>query len=105
MPKKYKRTTKGKYDRKKICQYSLVKTEDGVVIGELMREWDSATQIELELGFDKSAILRCCKGSQKKSYWYIWKFKEQPEPKTPKESKNKELKATIKELQKSEKGI
>jgi len=68
MPKKYKRKTKGKYDRKIICQYSLA--------GELLREWETATQITLELGFDKSAILRCCKGSQKKSYWFIWKFKD-----------------------------
>lgn len=104
MPKKYKRITKGKYDRKKICQYSFIKVDGDIVIGELKREWDSATQIEMELGFDKSAILRCCKGTQKKSYWYIWKFKED-EPKAPKESKNKELKATIKELQKSEKSI
>jgi len=78
MPKKYKRTTKGKYDRKKICQYSVVKSEEDktYTIGEFVKEWDTATQISEELGFDKSAILRCCKGSQKKSYWYIWKFKE-----------------------------
>ena len=83
MPKKYKRTTKGKYDRKKICQYSLT--------GELLREWDTATQINTELGFDKSSILRCCKGSQKKSYWFVWKFKE-PEIKTlKKETKIKEF--------------
>jgi hypothetical protein len=69
MPKKYDRTTKGKYDRKKICQISST--------GETIREWDTATQINLELGFDKSAILRCCKGQQKKSYWYVWKFKEE----------------------------
>lgn len=70
MPKAYIRITEGKYDRKKICQYS--------VSGDLMREWENATQINNELGFDKSAILRCCKGIQKKSYWYIWKFKEEP---------------------------
>jgi hypothetical protein len=76
MPKAYKRITEGKYDRKKICQYNQT--------GELVREWDNATQINNELGFDKSAILRCCKGVQKKSYWYIWKFKEEiyPEPTT-----------------------
>jgi len=82
MPKKYKRKTKGKYDRRKICQLSLS--------GELIREWDTATQINLELGFDKSAILRCCKGAQKKSYWFIWKFKD-IELKVIKEKKVKEL--------------
>lgn len=69
MPKVYNRITIGKYDRKKICQYELS--------GKFIKEWDTATQINDELGFDKSAILRCCKGTQKKSYWYIWKFKEQ----------------------------
>lgn len=82
MPKAYKRITKGKYDRKKICQYTLS--------GELEREWDNATQISNELGFDKSAILRCCKGKQKKSYWYIWKFKDDSE-KTTKEKSNKKV--------------
>lgn len=68
MPKVYNRTTEGKYDRKRICQYS--------VSGEFIKEWKTATEINNELGFDKSAILRCCKGSQKKSYWYVWKFKD-----------------------------
>jgi hypothetical protein len=84
MPKAYKRITKGKYDRKKICQYTQT--------GELVREWDNATQINNELGFDKSAILRCCKGTQKKSYWYIWKFKEEPPAEEKKESTDKKSK-------------
>lgn len=82
MPRVYKRITNGKYDRKKICQFTQS--------GELVREWDNATQINNELGFDKSAILRCCKGTQKKSYWYIWKFKEElPEEKSRIESDKK----------------
>jgi hypothetical protein len=72
MPKVYNRTTVGKYDRKKICQYDEHS-------GKLMKEWDTASQINDELGFDKSSILRCCKGTQKKSYHYIWKFKEEKE--------------------------
>jgi hypothetical protein len=90
MPKAYKRITKGKYDRKKIYQYNQA--------GELVKEWDNATQINNELGFDKSAILRCCKGNQKKSYWYIWKFKEEetaPEPQA--EKKVKKTKKNISE--------
>jgi hypothetical protein len=75
MPKVYKRITKGKYDRRKICQYTY--TASGEL--ELVKEWDTATQIYNELGFDKSAILRCCKGIQKKSYWYTWKFKKEEE--------------------------
>lgn len=75
MPKLYTRITEGKYDRKKICQYNMS--------GKLIKEWDTATQISDELGFDKSAILRCCKGIQQKSYWYVWKFKENKEQETP----------------------
>ena len=77
MSRDYKRITKGKYDRRTICQHSVVKEENETyVAGELIKEWDTATQINEELGFDKSAILRCCKGIQQKSYWYIWKFKD-----------------------------
>jgi hypothetical protein len=89
MPKAYKRITKGKYDRKKICQYTQT--------GELVREWDNATQINNELGFDKSAILRCCKGTQKKSYWYIWKFKEEPITEVVPVVKTKKVKNNINE--------
>jgi hypothetical protein len=63
---KYNRKT-DKYIRQPILQFNLKE--------EFLREWKSAEEIFKELGFDKSAILRCCKGKQKKSYWYIWKFK------------------------------
>lgn len=93
MPRDYKRTTKGKYDRKIICQHSVVRAENKTyVIGELIKEWDTATQINEELGFDKSAILRCCKGVQQKSYWYIWKFKDVEDVKKVEDSKKKKRK-------------
>jgi hypothetical protein len=44
--------------------------------GEFIKEWKNAHIIQRHLGFDRNAILRCCKGKQKKSYWFIWKFKE-----------------------------
>jgi hypothetical protein len=43
---------------------------------ELIREWETVGEIHRELGFDKSAILRCCKGKQQRSYWFIWRFKD-----------------------------
>ena len=44
--------------------------------GEFLREWPSTREIERQLGFDSSAVGRCCLGKQKTSYGYIWKYKE-----------------------------
>lgn len=41
-----------------------------------IKEWESLVQIERELGFQRAAISRCCKGKQKTSYGYKWRFKE-----------------------------
>lgn len=64
----YVRKHKESYNRIPILQF---KTN-----GEFIKEWKNAHVIQRELGFDRNAILRCCKGKQKKSYWFIWKFKE-----------------------------
>jgi len=64
----YKRKCSDKYNRKKVLQYTLK--------NELVKEWNTVGEIHRELGLDKSAILRCCKGKQKKSYHFIWKFKD-----------------------------
>lgn len=64
----YIRKCSDKYNRKEVLQYTLK--------GVLIREWKTVGEIFRELGFDKSAILRCCKGKQKKSYHFVWKFKE-----------------------------
>ena len=68
MKSKYKRKCVDKYNRKQVLQLSMS--------GELIKEWKTVGEIHRELGFDKSAILRCCKGKQKRSYLYVWKFKE-----------------------------
>lgn len=52
--------------KKAVFQYSL----DGCFI----REWESLTSIKNELGFDVSAISRCCKDKQKFAYGFLWKF-------------------------------
>lgn len=65
---KYQRKCVDKYNRKVVLQYSMK--------NELVREWSTVGEIFRELGFDKSAILRCCKGKQKRSYWFIWRFKD-----------------------------
>ena len=52
--------------RKTILQF----TKDG----KLVRKWDSATQVERELGFHNSGICMCCKGKQKTCGGYRWKY-------------------------------
>ena len=52
---------------KKVLQFTLD--------GEFVREWPSTREIERQLGFDSSAVGRCCNGKQKSAYGYIWRYK------------------------------
>lgn len=49
-----------------IIQYSL----DGIFV----KEFDSTIEIKKELGYDNSAIIKCCKGDQQSSYGFIWRY-------------------------------
>lgn len=51
---------------KKVAQYTL----DGM----LVRVWESATQIMMETGIDKTCISACARGICKKSHGSIWKY-------------------------------
>lgn len=42
--------------------------------GELVRKWDSATQVERELGVYQSHITSCLKGNYKTAYGYKWRY-------------------------------
>lgn len=53
---------------KPILQYDL---QDNFI-----REWESFKQIKNELGYNNSSLCFCCKGIQKKSHGYKWKYKE-----------------------------
>jgi len=44
--------------------------------GNFIAEWGSTAEIQRKLGFDSSAIARCCRGEYKKSNGYIWKYKK-----------------------------
>lgn len=50
---------------KPVNQYTL----DGVFV----KAWPSMTYIEIELGFGKSHISKCCNGKQKSAYGSIWR--------------------------------
>ena len=65
-----KRKSEGAFRRNdnkvKIRQYSID--------GELIKDYNSAREIERELGFDCSSIIRVCKGKQNTSYGYKWVY-------------------------------
>ena len=42
---------------------------------EFVRKWESAMDVERELGFDNSSIVKCCRGKKYKSVGgYMWKY-------------------------------
>ena len=43
--------------------------------GNLIKEWDSAAQVERDLGFNHQNISKCCLGQQKTAYNYKWRYK------------------------------
>lgn len=51
---------------KRILQFTLD--------GELVRKWDSITQVERELGFYDGYISSCCKGKHKSAYGFKWHY-------------------------------
>lgn len=53
-------------NKKKIYQYDLK--------NNLLKEWESATQIEKELGFSKSGICLCARKRLKTFKNFIWKY-------------------------------
>ena len=61
-----KAMTNGKLS-KRVLQFTLD--------GEFIREWPSTREIERQLGFDNSAVGRCCLGKQKSAYGFLWKYK------------------------------
>ena len=58
-----KTNTNGKCS-KKVLQFTLD--------GEFIREWPSIQEIERQLGFNHSAVSRCCNGKQKSAYGFKW---------------------------------
>lgn len=57
---------RGLESKKKIAQYDLQ--------GNFLKMWDSATDIERELGFAGSNICKCCKKVIPYAYGYKWRY-------------------------------
>ena len=57
-----------KLKRKKVIQYDKQLN--------VIKVWDSLSSITKELGYNKAFISKCCLGSVKQCYGYIWKYKD-----------------------------
>lgn len=55
--------------KRSITQYSLE--------GKAIRVWDSARDVQNELGYNESNINNCCNGRLKKAYDFIWKYTDE----------------------------
>jgi len=53
---------------KQVNQYDLA--------GNFIKTWESATEIERQLGFAQGNISNCCNGKRKSAYGFIWRFNE-----------------------------
>lgn len=60
-----------KFRYKKVAQYDLE--------GDLIRIWDCIKQASCELGIDNSSIIKCCKGKQKTTGGFIWRYADEIE--------------------------
>lgn len=60
---------KNNQEKKKISQYNLKM--------ELVKIWDSMSQIENELGFSMSQIVRNCKFNSRTAYNCIWRYTDE----------------------------
>lgn len=70
-PERYETVRKSarKACSKHINQFAL----DGLFV----RAWYSAMDIKRELGYDNSAIIKCCKGKLTQAYGSIWKYADE----------------------------
>jgi hypothetical protein len=41
---------------------------------EIVKKWDSLSQIYSELNYDRSTITKVCKGKSKTAYGYKWEY-------------------------------
>lgn len=56
--------------------------------GQLIKEWNTATEIERETGMLRSNIKSCCNGKLKTAYGFVWKRKNKEGPQRPNKQEN-----------------
>lgn len=73
---KEKFSTKEIKDRFRLLQKKRKEVIQKTLNGDFVRKWDSLSQIESELKFDRSTITRICNGKGKTAYGYKWEYVE-----------------------------
>lgn len=63
----------GKAARKACSKHINQFTRDGLFV----RAWYSSMDIQRELGYDNSAIIKCCQGKRNTAYGSIWKYADE----------------------------
>ena len=54
------------FGKKKTAQYTLT--------GELVKVWESTAEIQREFGWSDSSIQSACRGEQRTSHGYVWRY-------------------------------
>ena len=55
-------------------RYTLSKPLVQILNGEIIKVWDSITDVHNILGFSQASISRVCNGKAQKSHGYVWRF-------------------------------
>ena len=61
-------------DYNAIAAKNRIEVEQRSLKGDLVRTWRTANDCKRELGFDNSAIAKCCRGQMKTAYGYKWSY-------------------------------
>ena len=68
------KTMKGKFGSEHNCSKKVAQYDKQT--SELIKIWDSLSDVTRELGIDTGSISKCCKGKQKSAGGYIWRYVE-----------------------------
>jgi hypothetical protein len=63
--------------KRKLSELRSKKIIQKTLDDELIKIWDSAKEIQRELGFSQGNISRCCNGEYGKSNGYKWEYYKQ----------------------------
>ena len=69
-----KRVSKSMKNNPKISKPVLQYTLDG----KFVAEYQSANEVQRQLGYYESNVSACCRGESKQAYGHLWRWKNQP---------------------------
>jgi hypothetical protein len=75
--KKYKGFKHSEKSKKNMAKAKSNPLCQKTLDGELIKIWDSAKQVQRELGFSQGNVSRCCNGDYSQSYGFKWEYYKQ----------------------------